>query len=171
MKIAIVYKSVTGNTKKIAEAVREAVNRKAAELVYFGEPAQGIEADLYFVGSWTDKGTCDKAIAEFLRSLEHKTVAYFGTAGFGGSKEYYETLFSNVKKEIGDSNAAAESFFCQGKMMAPVRKRYEGMLQEHPDDQRALAGLQNFDRAMSHPDENDCLNAEKWAEAMLDPKK
>ncbi|WP_365844687.1 flavodoxin family protein, partial [Clostridium sp.] len=55
MKIAIVYDSITGNTKKIAEELKKEIN--GLNLVYFGEP-QNVEADLYIVGSWTDKGMC-----------------------------------------------------------------------------------------------------------------
>lgn len=36
MKIAIVYKSITGNTKLLAEAIKEEVPK--ADIVYFGEP-------------------------------------------------------------------------------------------------------------------------------------
>lgn len=120
MKIAIVYKSLTGNTKSIAEAVRDSLTE---EVVYFGEPQENIEADLYFVGSWTDKGMCCKEIAEFLKTLENKKIAYFGTAGFGGSKEYYDALAKRVKDIVPDSNEMTESFFCQGKMPMRVREQ------------------------------------------------
>ena len=45
MQIAIVFQSETGNTRKIAEAVREGL--EGQEIVYFGEPRADIEADLY----------------------------------------------------------------------------------------------------------------------------
>ena len=32
-------------------------------IVYFGEPKPDIVADLYFVGSWTDKGSCDGTVS------------------------------------------------------------------------------------------------------------
>lgn len=56
MKIAIVYKSLTGNTAMVAEALKEALKEKGP--VYFGPPEGCPEAELYFVGSWTDKGSC-----------------------------------------------------------------------------------------------------------------
>lgn len=40
MKIAIVYKSITGNTKLLAEAIKEEVPK--ADIVYFGEPKKDI---------------------------------------------------------------------------------------------------------------------------------
>lgn len=42
MKIAIVYSSNTGNTKIIAEAIKEELSNE--DIVYFGKPENNIEA-------------------------------------------------------------------------------------------------------------------------------
>lgn len=164
MKIAVVYKSLTGNTRLLAEAIREAV---ADEVVYCGEPAEHLDADFYFVGSWTDKGTCCKEIAAFLKTLEHKKIAVFGTAGFGGSAEYYRALAERMEREAADSNEMMESFFCQGKMPMSVRSRYVAMLTEHPDDKKLEVSIQNFDEALSHPDQKDLDDVRVWAQRVI----
>ena len=100
-KIAIIYKSLTGNTRQVAEAIRDALGGE--EIVYFGEPKPDIVADLYFVGSWTDKGSCDGTVGEYLKQLEGKKLAVFGTAGYGGSREYYQKpvrVFSSVPPHL-----------------------------------------------------------------------
>lgn len=74
-KIAIIYKSLTGNTRQVAEAIRDALGGE--EIVYFGEPKPDIVADLYFVGSWTDKGSCDGTVGEYLKQHEGKKLAGF----------------------------------------------------------------------------------------------
>ena len=80
MKIAIVYASETGNTAQIAQAIREGC--QGHEIVAFGPLPRDVgEAELIFVGSWTDKGTCAPAVKEFLQGLHGKRVALFGTAG------------------------------------------------------------------------------------------
>lgn len=126
MKTAVVYKSVTGNTRRVAEAVREAV--EDTECVFFGEPAGVVDADLYFVGSWTDKGMCAPEIEAFLKGLQNKKIAYFGTAGFGGSQEYYDALYSRVCAVVPESCRMTGYFFCQGKMPESVRERYVSLL-------------------------------------------
>lgn len=165
MKVAIIYKSLTGNTKLVAEAIRDVVPE--TKLLYFGTPEEGIEAELYFLGSWTDKGNCDGELADFVKRLEHKKIAFFGTAGFGGSQEYYDTLFARVKECIPTSNEILGSFYCQGKMPMSVRNRYVAMMREHPEDKKLEVSVQNFDEALSHPDEQDRENAVEWALAML----
>ena len=94
------YSSNTGNTKIIAEAIKEELSNE--DIVYFGKTENNIEADIYIVGSWTDKGNCSSEIKEFLTKLNYKKIAYFGTAGFGGQVEYYQTLFNRVKENIND---------------------------------------------------------------------
>ena len=49
-----------------------------------------------------------------------------------------------------------------------VGQRYEAMLKEHPQDRRAKASLENYRRALSHPDEKDLEQVRIWAKAMVD---
>lgn len=160
MKTAVIYKSVSGNTKAIAEAIGEALKET---VVYIGEPKENIEADFYFVGSWTDKGMCCTEIGEYLKTLHNKKIAYFGTAGFGGSEEYYHSLFERVRNICPAANEMKEYFFCQGKMPMAVRSRYVSMLQEHPDDKKLAVSIENFDKALSHPNDTDLKDAGDWA--------
>ena len=159
MKVAIIYKSNTGNTKLVAEAINNALKEN---IVYIGEPVDSIEADFYFIGSWTDKGMCCTQIADYIKTLENKEIAYFGTAGFGGSEDYYHSLFERVKSICPDSNNIKEYFFCQGKMPIRVREKYESMLGGERD-QLATRLIKNFDEALFHPSSEDFRNAASFA--------
>lgn len=165
MKLAIIYKSLTGNTKMVADAIAESL--KDLELVYVGEPVENIDADLYFVGTWIDKGNCTKEIADYLSTLEGKRVAIFATAGFGGSKEYYDVLLERIKDQIPKSNQLTGQFFCQGKMPMSVRERYVSMMQANPEDKNLEVSIKNFDEALSHPDHIDLAEAVAWANSLL----
>ena len=161
MKIAIIYSSNTGNTKQLADTIYQELNQK--DIVYFGKPNGEIpEADLYFVGSWTNKGNATLEIETFLKTLKNKKIAYFGTAGYGGSKEYYDTLFQRVKSNIDSSNEILGHFYCQGKMPIQVRERYIAMITQNPEDKNLKVSLSNFDEALSHPDEKDLENVQEW---------
>lgn len=163
MTVAIVYQSVTGNTEMLANAIREEMENAGAEVVYFGAPKGDIEADLYFVGSWTNKGMCTSEIAEFLKTLQNKTIVYFATAGFGGANTYYSALAQRVKEILPEGTKMRGAFFCQGKMPMSVRERYVQMMTAHPDDKKLQVSLNNFDAALSHPDETDLQNARRYA--------
>lgn len=165
MKYAVVYDSPTGNTKILAEEVRRFMdeqNRSADECLYFGETAQddGLvekisEAEVVFAGFWTDKGDSGAKLAEFLESLHGSRVFLFGTAGFGGSEEYFSRILERVMSHLPSDNTVAGRYMCQGKMPMTVRKRYEAMLEQNPEDERMKAMIDNFDRALAHPDSAD----------------
>ena len=72
MKIAIVYSSVTGNTKMVAEAVyKEVTQHHDCDVVYFGTVSDSIpKADFYILGSWTDNGNVAAGMGSFLESLK-----------------------------------------------------------------------------------------------------
>ena len=113
------------------------------------------EADVIFLCSWTDKGSMSGKIKEQAEKLREKKVFLFGTCGFGGSSEYYEKLFERAAALLDDSNEIIGHYYCQGKMPLSVKKRYLSLLREHPEDQRMQASIQNFEDALTHPDEKD----------------
>lgn len=151
MKYAVIYSSPTGNTQMLAQAIQDTVQ---GECCYFGKPDTLLPTvDVLFVGFWTDKGTCDESIQNFLQSLEHQNIFLFGTAGYGGSQDYFEGILSRVKTHINDTNHIVGSFMCQGKMPLGIRKRYETLAQSQPET--FLPMIENFDKALSHPSQDD----------------
>lgn len=150
MSYAIVYSSRTGNTAQLAQAIKEALPQE--ECLYFGQPdAKALAAQTIYVGFWTDKGTCDESTAEFLKNLTNQKVFLFGTAGFGGSSTYFEQILDRVQQNLGQEVEVVGRYMCQGKMPQAVRDRYASM----EDSPRRTSMLENFDKALSHPDEQD----------------
>ena len=138
MKYAVVFESRTGNTAKLAEHIKSLISPE--NLVFFGKPsAYAAQADLIFVGTWTDKGTCCDEIAGFLKGLSGKQIFIFGTAGFGGSPEYFNVITSRIVKNIPSGNIIKGSYFCQGKMPQSVRARYEAIEKNRPFESQTHA--------------------------------
>ena len=104
MKIAIVYSSNTGNTKMLAETIKNALSDK--DIAYFGKVNDGIpDSDLYIIGSWTNKGNASLDIQNFLNKLRNKKIAYFATAGYGGSDPHFEDIISDLNMTLNWDNA------------------------------------------------------------------
>lgn len=162
MKICIFYDSLTGNTKTIAQSIEKALGD---EVIYCGKPA-AIDADLYFIGSWTDKGQSTSLIQNTLSNMSNAKVAYFTTCGFGQSQDYYDALIQRAKQFLNSNNTFLGAFVCQGKMPLSVKERYISLLREHPEDKKLQVSLDNFELALSHPDTKDIENAKKWAQEM-----
>lgn len=152
MSYAVVYSSKTGNTKMLADAVSAVL--PAADCLYCGAPdAQAAQADVVFVGFWTDKGSCDKSVAEFMQLLAGKKVFLFGTAGFGGSEIYFNQILDRAAANLPAGNTLIGKYMCQGKMPASVRESYVKMSEKDPARFNPL--IENYDRALAHPNEED----------------
>ena len=163
MKNAVVFSSKTGNTKQLADEIRNVLSEEIIE--YFGSPETApLDADCYYVGFWTDKGQCNAEIGTFLKKIKGKEVFLFGTAGFGGDPEYFDKILKKVEKNLDRSNILRGSYMCQGKMPNSVRERYVNMKNAPLPVPNIDAMIDNFDRAVSHPDEQDL---EQFRKAVL----
>ena len=153
-RYSIIYSSRTGNTKLLAEAIRESLPADLCD--HFGtDEAGAVESEKLYVGFWTDKGTADEAALALLKRLKNKKIFLFGTAGFGESEAYFQKVLDRVKESIDESNSIIGTYMCQGKMPESVKNRYLKMKEqpEHPANIDAL--IENFDSALSHPDADD----------------
>ena len=153
-RYSIMFSSLTGNTRMLADAIREVLPKENCD--YFGlckadEPI----SEMLYIGFWTDRGNADKTSLELLKTLRNKKIFLFGTAGFGMDEEYFKKILGNIKANIDPGNQIIGEYMCQGKMPQAVRDRYVKM-KEQPDPKPNLDMLiANFDLALSHPDEKD----------------
>lgn len=116
---------------------------------------QASEADVIFVGFWCDKGSCSPAVQHFLQGLVGKRVFLFGTCGFGESDEYFAQILDRVRTYLPADAQYIGGAMCQGKMGMGVKRRYEGMLEKDPENAQARMLIDNWNKAQSHPNEDD----------------
>ena len=154
MSYAIVFSSKTGNTALLAQTLQEQLPQ--TDCCYFGAPdAAALAADTLYVGFWTDKGNADESTLDFLKQLHGKSIFLFGTAGFGGSEEYFNKILKKAECSLDRSNTVFGRYMCQGKMPVSVRQRYEAMKAKPLHIPNLDALIENFDKALSHPDAAD----------------
>ena len=154
MKNAIVYSSQTGNTKLLACAIKDHLDKN--DILYFGEPSdEALNADIIYVGFWTDKGCCNKECKDFLEKLQDKKVFLFGTAGFGEDNVYFDKVIKKSVKSLPNTAELIGTYMCQGKMPMSVRERYEKMKKVPGLPMDIDKMISNFDKALSHPDNKD----------------
>ena len=145
MSYAIICSSKTGNTNKLAQRAREVLGEKNEVAVE--------AADVVLLGSWTDKGGLDPELEPSLPELAGKRVFLFGTCGFGGSQAYYDRVLDRFASVLPEDAQLVGRYMCQGQMPPAVRERYVKMAEQDPA--RFSPMIENFDRAVGHPDEKD----------------
>lgn len=161
-RYSILFSSPTGNTEMLAHAIRDTLPEEDCD--YFG-PCKEVDSNMLYIGFWTDKGNADANTLKVLETLKNKKIFLFGTAGFGVSEEYFQRILNNVKTSIDASNTIVGEYMCQGKMPQSVRDRYVKM-KAQPDHMPNIDMLiENFDQALTHPDENDLNNLKRKIKA------
>ena len=112
-------------------------------------------SETLFVGFWTNQGVADRETQQLLGQLRNRKIFLFGTAGFGGSEAYFQAILDKTKAFVDDSNTVIGTYMCQGKMPLSVRERYVKMKEQPNHMPNIDAMIENFDKALSHPDAND----------------
>lgn len=138
-----------------AEGSETVENGQSANAAASTIAAQASEADVIFVGFWCDKGSCSPAVQHFLQGLAGKRVFLFGTCGFGESDEYFAQILDRVRAYLPADAQYIGGAMCQGKMVMGVKRRYEGMLEKDPENAQARMLIDNWNKAQSHPNEDD----------------
>ena len=64
-RYSIVFNSLTGNTKKLADTIYAVLPKENCD--YFGAPKEGgLYSEMLYIGFWTDKGNADKSTLTLL---------------------------------------------------------------------------------------------------------
>ena len=110
MKIAVRYYTKTGNTKKLAEAVANAIGEKALPISSpITEPV-----DILFLGNSYYAFTIDPEVREFIRSLDKQKV---GRIVNFGSAAMLNSTYKKVKAEADKAGIPVDEkeFHCRGE--------------------------------------------------------
>ncbi|WP_026653918.1 flavodoxin family protein [Butyrivibrio proteoclasticus] len=168
LKHLVIYASETGNTKKLAHEIYSSlpVPLKDKEIVDVRTWHGQFDAENYFVGFWSNRGSCSLEIIDILSSLHDKNVALFGTCGMGNTDEYFKSLEQNARVWISDDNYFVDSYFCQGKMPPEVRDKYESY-RGLCEDSKLDMMLNFYNDALEHPNRHDLLNARLFVDNCL----
>ena len=159
MKALVVYYSETGNTKKVAEAIFEAVHiEKELKKVQDVKNLAGF--DIIFYGFPVSAHSVPGKAAEFISALPAgQKIAFFSTHGSlkGGQlpKQALEhALGLAVKLKV------LGHFGCRGE----VNQEIIDMLMKNPEHH---AWAEEARGAMGHPDKNDLADAKAFTKEML----
>lgn len=165
MNILIAYSSTTGNTKKVAEAVKSGIPQ--ADFFPIKDVKDVNEYDLIVVGGWIDKGTFNAEALNFVKSIKNKKTAYFFTLGAYPDSDHAKHCTENLDKLFEEnSNEIVGRFLCQGAIDPKLIEFMSKLPADHimaPNPERK----QRWIDAASHPDDNDLKNAKAFAESII----
>ncbi|MDR2826129.1 MAG: flavodoxin family protein [Deltaproteobacteria bacterium] len=163
MNTLIVYSSVTGNTRLVAEGIAEAL--PAATKIYPVHKAPPpIGYDLIFLGFWVYRGKPDPRMLRYMQRIHNQKVALFGTLAAWPDSPHAQAALRHARHALGSTVILGE-FLCLGKLsskrfnecmnpayakashpMTPERKTRLLEGQTHPDDTDIIRATEYFCR-------------------------
>ena len=157
-KWSVIYSSITGNTKLIAEKIAEC----AGEADLFdvkNVPSDFSGYEVVAVGYWLKRGAPDPLTAELLPKIQNANVVLFQTHGTESKSEHAITVFARAAYLLGEGCKILGTFGCQGKVNpAMIEQRLKAAKADDPH----LGGIERWKRAAAHPDESDLQAAEEF---------
>lgn len=158
--ITIAISSRTGNTQKIADAVRAQLEELGVEY-HVREAGEPIESQNVIICFWCFKSRFDVRNQNLLAGLSGKKILVFGTFGGYPDSAYGDKVRRNVEGDVNESNECLGVFLSQGKVsMKNVEKRRQLPADDphHLDD----AGVRRLEESQKHPDEQDMARARSF---------
>lgn len=163
MKKIVVYSSLTGNTKKVGEAIANEIGCNAVS--FEDEKAKNLdEYDFVAVGFYVDKGGPDAHFKRYIKeNISNKKVGLFITLGADPDGEHGQAMLENGREILKqNNNEILREFICQGaidpKLIAQMLQMAEKLGDKAPhsitEERKA-----RWEAAKTHPDENDLNNA------------
>ncbi len=163
MKVQVIYSSLSGSTKKLAEGIFEGLQVEEKSI---HDLAKGVEidADIVLLGYWVDKGGPNPEMIKLMESLENKVVGVFATlAYFCDSTHGNGSLVKGIDL-IKEKNTVLGSFVCNGALSPALIEKFR----QAPKDSHHSATPQSeirWEIMKKHPSVNDiALATERFNE-------
>lgn len=159
-RAAILYSSVTGNTRRVAEALAGATGDPLFPVTGAPDPAG---FDILALGFWVRRGMPDEKSQALWRRITGKPVFFFGTMGVWPDSPHAGRCRAGAEALLREGgNRVLGSFFCQGRVSPQILKISE-MRGRHPMTEERRRRLEE---AARHPDDGDLAAAcRAWLEA------
>ncbi len=168
MKILITYFSNTGNTKKIAKSIKEALSDEEVELTPINEvdPLSFNNYDLVFLGSGIYASRVNKALVELVSSAPElpQNFVFFSTHA---SLVGYQDGFKLVKRKIGNVSKIIAEFDCCGDNLGIPEDTRNSMLDKLPPEKRKEAE-KHQQWLKGRPNEEDLKKAKEFARSVVE---
>ena len=165
MKMSIVFSSLTGNTKKVAEEILKMMP-KGTEIYDLKELDRELDDELLVLGYWVDKAKPNKEMVEFMETLKDKKIITFGTLGAYPDSDHANETKENTTNILKNNNEVLGNFLCQGKINPKITEMFMKGVEKNVH-RMTPERLKRHQDAASHPNEEDFNNARNFVQSIL----
>ena len=160
MKSLVVYSSMTGNTKKLAEAVYETLPDEK-EIFELSEAPDPSGYDLVAAGFWFKSGKPNPETLGYLPKLSGKSLFIFATHGAPAEFDHVTNGIEEAKK-LAEGAKVIGSFTCMGAVNPKVLEKVRSM-----ENKKQPVWIERAEEAVGHPDKSDIQGLKEAVAAAL----
>ncbi len=158
-KWAVIYSSVTGNTKLVAEQIAGAA--EDADLFSVEEMPEDLSGyEIVAMGYWLRRGGPDPKMSKALPKIRNASVLLFQTHGADPCSEHVITAYARAAYLLGEGCEILGTFGCQGKINPALIEKRKNAGPEDPHG--GIEAMERWKRAESHPDLQDLTAAREF---------
>ncbi len=157
MRTLVVYSSRTGNTRKVAEAILEAMPDRALSFPVEEAPSAD-DYDFVAFGYWVDREGPDKAAEEYMAKIKGIKIGLFGTLGAYPDSDHAGKAMANAEALVENDNEVLCHFICMGKVDPALTARFKDLPPDHPHAMTPERMARHIEAA-KHPNEDDFTRA------------
>lgn len=157
-KWVVIYSSVTGNTKLVAEAIAKA---SGGDLFNINDTLPDLHKyEIIALGYWLKRGGPDPLMKNFLPTVHNARVVLFETHGTENANEHAVTAFARAAYLLGSGCDILGTFDCQGKVDEELIEKRRAAGADDPHN--TVDSVKRWERASTHPDEDDLRRAAEF---------
>ncbi len=158
MKSLIVYSSKSGNTKKLAETLRDILPGEKTFKTMEDNPETG-GYDLVCAGFWFQAGKPEPQATTFLTSCKPGKLFLFATHGAVNTSDHAANGMA-AAKTLAASSEIVGSFHCQGEVDPKLLEKVRAKNPPPP-------WIKDAPLAIGHPNTDDCAALKKEIERVV----
>ena len=161
MKIQVIYASLTGCTRRLAEAIYEGLPTEEKSIHNLADGIPALDGDIILAGYWGIAGGPDKETRAFLSSIEGRAVGIFCTLGYYADSDHGRATLKTGLDLVKERNHVIGGFVGNGAVARSLQKGQGKDGRTPPTEQKEL----RWEMVKDHPTQAECaLAAERFRE-------
>ena len=124
MKVQIIYSSLSGCTRRLAEGIFDALTVEDKELYDLAAGAPALDGDVVLLGYWVDKGGPNAAMKAFMKTIEGKNVGVFCTLAYWADSAHAHAALAAGAALVKEKNRVLGGYVCNGAMSQAMIDRF-----------------------------------------------
>lgn len=161
MKVQVIYSSLTGCTKKVANAIFNGIDVQQKTIHDLKDGVPVLDGDIILLGYWGIAAGPNDEMKDFLPTIKDKAVGIFCTLGYYADSSHAQKTLEGGLDLVKENNEIIGTFVCNGAVAKRQMVEQDNGNAHKPTKQKEL----RWEILKEHPTAAECaLAAERFRE-------